>query len=183
VEAIRENDEYGGTRVKLIGRVGGSRTSIQLDVGVGDAVFPSPEVIELPAILDFPGGQLRAYRPETSIAEKFHAIATLGMANSRMKDFYDIERLATELSFDAATLRLAIEKTFARRRTELPKRVPDGLTDAFAVMQQKRMQWRAFVGRVSAEDARPFVDVVRRIREFLLPVLAIANGSWPSGGP
>lgn len=87
VEPIRENDEYGGTRVKLIGRVGDSRMSVQLDVGIGDAVFPSPEIIELPAILDFPGGQLRAYRPETSIAEKFHAIVTLGMANSRMKDF------------------------------------------------------------------------------------------------
>jgi predicted nucleotidyltransferase component of viral defense system len=156
IAGIREEDEYGGRRIRLVGNIGVSRIPVQIDVGLGDAVFPPPEDIELPPILDFPPPRLRAYRPETSIAEKFHVIVTLGTANSRMKDFYDIDRLAANLSFEANILREAILRTFQRRRTELPSAIPGGLTDEFATLTLKQSEWRAFGRRVSTSDTPSF---------------------------
>ncbi len=59
-----------------------------------DAVSPEPVWLEYPALLDFPRPRLRAYRRETAIAEKLHAMVVLGEANSRMRDFFDIHALA-----------------------------------------------------------------------------------------
>jgi hypothetical protein len=178
---IREGDEYGGYRINAVARIGRSRIPLQVDVGIGDAVSPSPEVVELPAVLDFTPPKLRAYRPETSIAEKFHAIATLGDANSRMKDYYDIDRLAAHLDFEGPTLRRAIEQTFSRRDVEIPSDVPHGLTDEYASSAAKQMQWRAFARRLNVEW--PFEEVVRRVRVFLMPVVLESVNRWTAGGP
>lgn len=184
IAAIREGDQYDGQRMNVTARIGPSRVPLQIDVGVGDAISPAPTEVELPLVLeDFPPPRLKAYRPETSIAEKFHAIVTLAGANTRMKDFYDIDRLSAELSFDAAILRRAIAETFKRRGTELPQKTPAGLSDDFAASPDKQKQWKAFAGRVRTTDSDGFGDVVARVREFLMPVLDRTAGRWSAGGP
>jgi Nucleotidyl transferase AbiEii toxin, Type IV TA system len=119
VEAIREDQEYGAMRVKLMAMLGNVRIPLQVDVGAGDAVVPPPEVLDYPGLLDLPRARLRAYRPETSIAEKTEAMVRLALANSRMKDFFDIHRLAATRTFDGETMRLAVAATFARRGIEM----------------------------------------------------------------
>ena len=115
VEPIREEQDYGGMRVKLMAKLGNVRIPLQVDIGAGDAVVPPPEVLDYPGLLDLPRARLRAYRPETSIAEKKEAIVRLALANSRMKDFFDIHRLAETRTFDGETMRLAVAATFTRR--------------------------------------------------------------------
>jgi hypothetical protein len=94
---------------------------LQIDVGFGDAITPAAQVIEFPALLEFPAPKLRAYPPETVIAEKLDAMVQLGMANSRMKDFFDIVFLSRTFDFDGDLLARAIRATFERRRTALPE--------------------------------------------------------------
>lgn len=77
VEAIREDQEYGGMRVKLMAMLGKVRIPLQVDIGAGDAVVPAPEVLDYPGLLDLPRARIRAYRPETSIAEKTEAMVRL----------------------------------------------------------------------------------------------------------
>jgi Nucleotidyl transferase AbiEii toxin, Type IV TA system len=141
VRQIRPEDEYGGTRVTLIGRLGSARLRLQLDVGIGDAVKPEPEWIEYPSLLDLPRPRLRCYRPETSIAEKIHAMVVLGSRNSRMRDFFDVFMLSRHRAFDARTLAEAIEATFARRGTPIPNMLPVALTSDFAQSREKQAQW------------------------------------------
>ena len=74
ISLIREETAYGGRRVKLQASLGNARLPLQIDVGIGDAVSPEPEWVELPQMLDLPAPKLRAYRPETSIAEKLETI-------------------------------------------------------------------------------------------------------------
>jgi hypothetical protein len=90
---------------------------LQVDIGFGEAGTPEAQQEEFPTLLDFPAPILRAYPRETSIAEKFEAIVNLGLANSRMKDYYDIWLLSQQFDFDGANLMRAIEATFRRRRT------------------------------------------------------------------
>ncbi|MCK4410178.1 MAG: nucleotidyl transferase AbiEii/AbiGii toxin family protein, partial [Candidatus Eisenbacteria sp.] len=84
---ITEDAEYQGVRVRLKAALGNARVSMQVDVGIGDVVFPRPQDVEYPALLDFPPARLKGYAMESTIAEKFHAMVILGVLNSRMKDF------------------------------------------------------------------------------------------------
>jgi hypothetical protein len=81
VQAIREQDEYGGQRATFGGYLGQARLHVQVDVGIGDRLTPPAEWIEYPSLLDLPRPRLRAYRPETTIAEKLHAMVVLDLQN------------------------------------------------------------------------------------------------------
>jgi predicted nucleotidyltransferase component of viral defense system len=122
-------------------------------------------------LLDMPSPHLRAYPAETVIAEKFHAMVVLGRANSRMKDYYDVWMLMSSLTVEPERLRQAIVATFARRNTEIPAQVPDGLSDEFAADVSKQRQWDAFAKNLSGE-APEFDGVVRELRERLMLLAA-----------
>lgn len=121
---IKEGDEYQGIRIHIDARLGNARIRLQIDVGFGDAVTPAPQAVSYPTLLEFPAPRLLAYPRETVVAEKFQAMTVLGIANSRMKDFYDLWTLARQFSFEGATLSAAIEATFDRRKTPLPTDAP-----------------------------------------------------------
>jgi hypothetical protein len=101
------------------------------------------------------------------VAEKLEAIAALGIANSRMKDFFDLRILARHADFDGETMRRAIRATFDRRKTTLPVDIPFGLTDDFARDTHKRMQWQAFL-RKNRLEALELEVLVAAVRDFLL---------------
>jgi hypothetical protein len=152
--------------------------------------MPPPEWIDYPSLLDLPRPRLRAYRPETAIAEKVHAMATLGMANSRMRDFFDVYELARRYEFDGGVLVSAIRETFGRRRTPVARELPEALTPAFGEDSGKRTQWRAFLRKNRLEDAPGGLSaVIQATAGFVGPVLkAVASQEtfatrWPPLGP
>lgn len=191
VEEIRNEDAYGGKRATLNARLGASRMVIQVDIGVGDAVQPAAEWIDYPGLLDLPTPRLRAYRKETVIAEKLHAMILLGEINSRMKDFFDVHMLASRESFDEATLRRAVVATFERRRTPIPSEVPAALSPAFPAAPERQAQWSAFLRRSGLASApRRVEDVLPLVVTFLLPLIegsraadSPAGRTWRPGGP
>lgn len=143
----------------------GARVRVLVDIGFGDAA--EPEERELPVLLDLPAPRVRAYRPETVIAEKFQAMVVLGRANSRMKDFYDIWALS-KIDCNADALPRAISATFERRGTEIPAERPDALTAAFAADAQKQQQWTSFVENVAVQPGT-LAEVIEAIAAFLMP--------------
>lgn len=173
---IREDARYGGLRVRLLGRLGNARCTVQLDVGYGDAVTPGPEEAVYPTLLDDqPPPRLRVYPRATVVAEKLEAMVSLGMANSRMKDYFDLRALAREGVLDARLLRDAIATTFQRRGMALPVNVPLGLSDEFARDATKRAQWKAFLGK-NRLDAPTLDEVIVEIRDFVAEPLRLARG-------
>lgn len=127
--AIREGADYGGVRVRTSATIGGARVPIQIDVGFGDAITPRAVEIIYPTLLGGPAAHLRAYPAETVIAEKFEALVSLGLANTRMKDFlrsvadlaeFHLQRGGTGRS-DLTNVRAAQHEA-AHRRTDRPFR-------------------------------------------------------------
>ena len=170
---IREEEEYQGIRVTLSAMLKRTRIAVQVDIGTGDKVVPPPEDITYPTLLAFPAPQLRAYSRYTVVAEKFEAMAELAMANSRMRDYYDIWSLTRSFDFDGDTLRSAVEATFERRRIVLSETVPVGLSDDLAGSAEKQAQWQGFLHKsVPAENTVSLREVVEGIRAFLEPVLS-----------
>lgn len=176
-EEIRKEANYTGIRVTLMGWVDGARCPVQVDVGYGDAVTPGPEAVEYPVMLDeFPAPKLRVYPRCTVVAEKLEALISLGVANSRMKDYFDLWVLAKHSDFEGEVLRQAIGATLSRRRTGIPTDVPFGLSESFAAHPQKQMQWQGFLKKNRLE-ALPLVQIVAALHQFLMPPLgALASG-------
>lgn len=189
VGLIREEQEYGGVRVELVARVTNAQVRLQVDVGFGDAITPEASIVEYPTLLDFPSPRLRAYPRETVVAEKLEAMVQLGMANSRMKDFYDIAVLARDFDFDGDLLTRAVRATFERRKTPLPVSLPVALTSTFADDPSKETQWSGFVRKAGVNDAGSLADTVTAVGAFAeKPLLAAARGTsltatWHAPGP
>ena len=170
--------------------LGNARIDLQVDIGFGDVITPGTDDVEYPSMLGLPSPRLRAYPRETVIAEKLEAMVVLGMANSRMKDFYDVWMMSRELRFEGRTLARAIQATFQRRRSELPHTAPTAFTGEFAGDSDKGMQWNAFLSRNRLDAGGcGLKQIIRRLDLFLMPpILAAANGrefekTWPAGGP
>lgn len=168
---IREDSEYGGTRILLNAHLGQARTRLQFDIGIGDAITPAPEMAEYPVLLNTnPAPLLKIYPMATAIAEKTEAMVSRGIVNSRMKDFYDIWLLSELFDHRYTTLAKAIRNTFERRGIQMPTEIPIAWTPVFSTNASKVTQWRAFI-RKSKLDSAPsdFSVVIKRIADFLRP--------------
>lgn len=171
VEDIREDAVYAGARVLISAELAGARMRVQVDIGFGDAVTPGPVHASYPVLLaDLPAPQLRTYPVYTVVAEKLHAITLLGMANTRMKDYLDLQVIFERESLDDAILVQAIAATFARRDTSAPLGLPVGLSEEFAADVTRQKLWQAFLNKNGLTGA-PLSRVVERLGERLRPLL------------
>ncbi len=188
-EEIRAADEDAGVRVRLEARLAGARIPVQVDVGFGDAIVPDPTREAFPTLLDHAPPRILAYPREAVVAEKLDAMVTLGIVNSRMKDFYDVHLFSSSFAFEGPTLALAILATFQRRLTPLPDSRPLVLTREFLAAPERRTQWRAFLRRGRLDAPPDAGELAESLQRFLWPVLgAISQGEtfaeiWPPGGP
>lgn len=153
-ERIAEDADDEGIRIRFRGSLDTARFVIQLDIGFGDIVIPSPETTNYPILLDFPAPRIRGYSRESTIAEKFEAMVKLGILNSRMKDFFDIWLMLRQYDFEGPILAEAISKTFSTRGTSIQSE-PIALTNSFAEDIEKATQWRGFIRKKSTEKCAP----------------------------
>ena len=174
VENITEFKEYHGLNVSTIAYLDRTRIPVSIDIGFGDIVFPEKEKMDYPVLLDMDSPVLYAYSKESIIAEKFEAIVQLGYGNGRLKDFYDIQLLATNFDFDGATLEEAIKETFDHRNTLIDDSY---LYDsAFVNDTLLASRWETFKRQKQAFNTLSFTDTILFIRNFLFPITtAIRN--------
>jgi len=169
-EDIREEDKYHGIRVFVNSTFDTARQRLQIDLGFSDIVVPKPVTIEFPALLsELPQPHITAYSTETVIAEKFHAMITLGNLNSRMKDFYDIYTLLNgDNNVHINVLKDAIQATFNNRMTDFPQNAalfaPDFLND-----NNRNAMWDSFLRKNKLEKI-DFPHVVKFITDYFRPL-------------
>lgn len=171
VEEIRKDAGYAGARVMIDAELARAKCRTQVDIGFGDAVTHGPIQATYPVLIaDFPAPMLRTYPVYTVVAEKLHAIALLGMTNSRLKDYLDLSVLLDRETLDLNMLVAAIAATFARRAMAVPAELPIGLTDEFADDMSRQKLWHAFL-RKNELPVTPLADVVKVLRGELEPAL------------
>jgi hypothetical protein len=191
IQPIRDEIAYGGQRIQLRASLGKAMVQLQVDVGFGDVITPERIEAEYPTLLDHPAPRLWTYPRETVIAEKFEAMLSLGQANTRLKDFWDVAVLAEHFEFDGETLRTAIEETLRARGTVLTAEIPDALRPAFYEEPKRLGQWRAFSRKAGGalEGPKTFGEVGETVRAFLGPPRdSLVRGDvhmrvWRAGGP
>ncbi len=185
-ERITEDADYMGIRVLFEARLDTVRLNIQVDIGFGDIIFPCPEEMSLPTLIDYPQPRVLCYSLESAIAEKFEAMVKLNIINSRMKDFYDIWMIAGMFEFEGEKLAEAVKLTFENRATNFPEKI-EAFSDGF--IKNKQGQWTAFRKKLGQTQVpSEFSVIISLIRQFLEPVaLSLASGillksKWVSPG-
>lgn len=168
---IREDQVYGGMRLRTTAHLGSTRITVTIDLGFGDALGDPQYQVAYQSLLDFPPTVIRAYSPATVIAEKFQAVVVLGFANSRMKDFYDLFTLPKAINIDDAELAITIRRTFLRRETAVPMERPDGLSRDYATDPIRQTQWRTYTTGTELEGSE-LANIVDQIWVWLGPICA-----------
>ena len=176
VEPFSEDRTHVVFRVRTSARLGVAVIPVHIDVGFGDAITPEPLELQYPVLLDHPAPTLKAYPRETVVAEKFEAIVALDLANSRMKDFYDLLAMSRLFTFDGANLATAIRATFEKRATAIPRERPPSLTRTFSEDPQKLRQWQSFTARERLLVDEPDLhSVIREVGDFIMPAVLAAS--------
>jgi len=164
VEEIRKEAGYSGARVVISANLAKARTKTQIDIGFGDVVTPNPIDATYPTLLDdMPPPKLRVYPIYTVIAEKLHAIVLLGMTNTRLKDYFDLQVLLDREEIDIHILTEAISATFVRRGMPIPTELPIGLSDEFAKDPTRQKLWDAFLKKNDIKSM-PLTTTVNQLK-------------------
>jgi len=182
-ERITEDLKYKGIKVKFQVFLGTARVNMQIDIGFGDIVYPKPSKQELPGILKYPTPFLLCYSKESVIAEKFDAMISHGMLNSRIKDFHDIWVLSRQFEFNFSSLSKAVKLTFNKRGTIIQEPI-EAFSSEFILVHQK--MWISFCRRVRTESIPvSFENIIDDIKNFLMPVISNSDdfSEWQPGGP
>jgi len=174
---IKEDALYQGVRIVGHALLDSAKIAFQVDIGFGDAVTPKSEVGVVPSFLDLPEPTVRIYPAYTVIAEKFQAMIALGIANSRIKDFYDIWVMASDMTFEASLLLDAINATFERRETEISDVALTVFDELFMHDESKQKQWKAFLGRNALKSEMSFSDLMAQLQKFLEPIYQLASSN------
>nr|MDQ2732046.1 nucleotidyl transferase AbiEii/AbiGii toxin family protein [Armatimonadota bacterium] len=181
-ERLRPDEEYHGLRIHLVAMMDKSTFPLQIDIGYGDAVHSSLDVTSMPTLLDdSPVPQVRMYPREAVVAEKTHAMVTLGLSNTRFKDFFDIWFLANHFDFDGSLLSAAMTATFERRNTEIPANTPVALTPEFTNDTGRQGMWSSFARKIQWPVAQvpSLSTITEHIADFLMPPLRAAQMKQP----
>ena len=114
---IREEDEYGGNKYHITGRVNSTKVNLEIDISTGDKVTPKELKFKYPLLFEDRSILINSYNIETILAEKIETVLRRGKYNSRMKDYYDIYFFLTKLrnEIDINILKDAIDNTFTKR--------------------------------------------------------------------
>ena len=169
VKSITEFKKYHGVIVSVFAYLDRTRIPVSVDIGFGDIVCPDKVKMVFPVLLDMEQPEIYAYSISSVIAEKFEAIVSLGDANSRYKDFYDIYMLAGRYDIDGMDLSESMRETFAHRGTGFEDMY--ALTAAFSEGKIHQSRWRAFLNKKRAMVNVEFEAVIVLLRTFLLPVV------------
>lgn len=175
IKSITEFKAYSGVNVSIIANLKKTQISVSIDIGFGDIIYPERIKMKFPVLLDMDAPEIYVYSLSSVIAEKFEAIVSLGYANSRYKDFYDIYLLINHYNFDGNILKNAIKETFLHRKTEFEDIVI--FEEGFAENENRNKSWKAFCKKKKVNTDVSFSLIIEGINEFIEPITNAINSN------
>ena len=173
-EEIRDEADYSGVRVSLEARFGGARIPLKVDITTGDVITPKEVVYRFDLLLENRSIDILAYNIETVIAEKLETILARSIANSRMRDFYDLYILLKlrGQTINAKILANAVNATAQRRGTQ--ELLPDGKTilqETFADKNMRQSWGRyqkkyTYAGDISWDEVQDAIFMLWNMTDF-----------------
>ncbi|HEV6423804.1 TPA: nucleotidyl transferase AbiEii/AbiGii toxin family protein [Streptococcus pneumoniae] len=177
ITTIKESDNYGGYRATILCQLENIKQIIHLDIATGDVVTPQPITYDYKAIFNDENFPIIAYTIETVLAEKLQTIYSRSFLNSRSKDFYDIYILSKlkKDDIDLAQLKMACERTFSYRETELNFNNIIQLLETFKSDPTQQQQWLNYSKKYSYTKGISFSEILDEMIRLLSLLISLNN--------
>ena len=162
---IKEENEYGGYKFKITGITGNIKVPFSIDVSTGDVITPKAIEYKYKMILEDEYIDLYTYNYETIVAEKLETILKRNVANSRMKDYYDIYYFVNVKwnEIDKGILEDAIRTTFRHRDSDDELENYMQIVDLIEKNENLKSLWKAYQSRHSYAENIEFQEAVNAI--------------------
>ena len=161
---IREDDEYGGLKYNILAKFDNIKVNLSIDIATGDVITPGEIEYNYKMMFEDKALKIMTYNIESIIAEKFQTIISRNVLNSRMKDFYDLYYLIKYKTFSKDDLRLAIEKTFDKRNTDIKL-----INSNISVIQESDLLqdlWKTYSQKHKYTKDVKFEDIIETIKKI-----------------
>lgn len=161
---IREDDEYGGLKYNILAKFDNIIVNLSIDIATGDVITPGEIEYNYKMMFEDKALKIMTYNIESIIAEKFQTIISRNVLNSRMKDFYDLYYLIKYKTFSKDDLRLAIEKTFEKRNTDIKL-----INSNISVIQESDLLqdlWKTYSQKHKYTKDIKFEDIIETIKKI-----------------
>lgn len=177
ITTIKESDDYGGYRATILCQLENIKQIIHLDIATGDVVTPQPITYDYKAIFNDENFPIIAYTIETVLAEKLQTIYSRSFLNSRSKDFYDVYILSKlkKDDIDLAQLKMACERTFSYRETELNFNSIIQLLETFKSNPTQQQQWQNYSKKYSYTKGISFSEILDEMIRLVSLLISLNN--------
>ena len=177
ITTIKESDDYGGYRATILCQLENIKQIIHLDIATGDVVTPQPITYDYKAIFNDENFPIIAYTIETVLAEKLQTIYSRSFLNSRSKDFYDIYILSKlkKDDIDLAQLKMACERTYSYRETELNFNNIIQLLETFKSDPTQQQQWQNYSKKYSYTKGISFSEILDEMIRLVSLLISLNN--------
>ena len=159
---IRQDDEYGGNKYHITGRVNNIKVNLEIDISTGDRLTPRELKFKYPLLFEDRNIVINSYNIETILSEKIETVLRRGKYNSRMKDYYDIYIFLTKLrnDIDMAILKDAIDITFSSRESLEYLNDYQKIIDSIINEERIKKQWNIYSNKYEYADGIDFNEVL-----------------------
>lgn len=169
VTDIREDDEYGGNKYHLVGRLENLKVLLEIDISTGDTITPRELKFEYPLIFENKTIFINSYNMETILAEKLETILRRGQYNARMKDYYDVYNFLTRFknNIDIDIFKKALNNTIKKRESEEYFRDYNQILDSILAYERINTYWKSYVNKNSYAEGIQFNEIIELVRKFI----------------
>lgn len=174
IKDIREEELYSGFNVNLKAEFDGLRTNLMIDITTGDVITYKEVQFEYKTLFDNEIVNIMTYNYETIIAEKFEAIISRNIDNTRMKDYYDLYMFVNLKwdDIDKTILRKAIFNTSKKRETLNYIEEADKYIELINEDSKLKSLWKNYQNNyVYAKDIsfENTIDAIKVINSIIVP--------------
>lgn len=144
VETIMEDFDYPEIRIHLMGLLERLKQPVKIDISTDDAITPRAIEYKYPLLFEEREIYLHTYNTETLLAEKSQTIINRGIANTRMRDFYDLYEIVNKLDFSWETYCKAFFSTCKKRGTVFQKENVEAELERLSISEDLEERWNQF---------------------------------------
>jgi predicted nucleotidyltransferase component of viral defense system len=166
IEAIRDDDAYGGYRVSVVSKYDTITTHIKIDITTGDVITPKELLYVFKMLFEESGFSVWAYNTETVLAEKVETILRRGELNTRPRDFYDVYILTKTQSLDYSVFVKALKSTAIHRETTHIFDNMGSRLEEISHSEALKSRWLKYTKDYRYADGITYEDVLDVIREL-----------------
>ena len=168
IKKIREEEEYNGFNVNLKANFDGLKTNLMIDITTGDIITYKEIEYKYQTLFDKEPISIMTYNYETIIAEKFEAIISRNIDNTRMKDYYDLFMLIKlkGKEINSETLRKAITNTAQNRNTLNYIKDAKKYIDLISNDEHIKKLWENYQNNYNYANSISFEDTISSIKDI-----------------